>query len=65
MDAARVLKASFLVSLTCVAMPPPVYWPYADVSSSSSNECALTFLIRLGTPSLSCVMPLTSVKSTL
>ena len=36
--AARVLKASFLVSFTCVAIPPPVYWPYAVVSSSSSNE---------------------------
>mmetsp|Transcript_892 Transcript_892/g.2932 ORF Transcript_892/g.2932 Transcript_892/m.2932 type:complete len:203 (-) Transcript_892:641-1249(-) len=59
-----VLNFSVFVSFTCVAIPPPVYAPYDVVSSSSWNECALTFFIFRGFPSLSSVIPLTSVKIT-
>ena len=50
------MNTTFLGSLTCVAMPPPVYAPYADVSSSSMKEYAFTFLMRRGLPSLSSVI---------
>mmetsp|Transcript_3168 Transcript_3168/g.7807 ORF Transcript_3168/g.7807 Transcript_3168/m.7807 type:complete len:249 (-) Transcript_3168:436-1182(-) len=64
MASARGLKLMVFGSLTLCTSPLEVYLPNPEVSPSNSNEYAFTFFTRICLPSLSSVIPATSVKLT-